>query len=90
MTGGPEFERDQIARDLRASVVRRDALEARVRELSFEASRARREAEGLEHRVGELERELAQTQSAINGAEASREGERVRRLERERRELWRS
>lgn len=86
-SGGPEFERDQIARDLRASVVRRDALEERVRELSLEASRARRDAETAEQRAGELERALSAAHSERDGAAASRGDDRMRRLERERREL---
>src|SRR4051794_7775125 len=85
--GGLEFERDQLPRDLRASVVRREALEERVRELALEASRMRRETEAAQQRVGELERELERVPAKLAAAESTRDDERIRRLERERRQL---
>jgi hypothetical protein len=86
--GMGDFERDQLARDLRVSVTRRDALEARVRELSLETSRARRDAEAAQQRADALASELERAAAPVPPAPApSRDDARVRRLERERRDL---
>ncbi len=78
------FERDRLARDLRTSNVRRDALATAVERLANELAALRQRAEEAERSLAAVTAELA---VARVGPDSAKREMTVRRLARQRREL---